>query len=60
MGPLHIALNMAGQHAVSALSAHGQRVLNEMLKMLVSNASLWHDYTTTVITINSHNRVYKQ
>jgi hypothetical protein len=43
---LHMALDLAGQHAVSALSAHGQRVLGQMLKMLVYNAVLCHGRAT--------------
>jgi ABC-type amino acid transport system permease subunit len=51
MGALHVALDLAGQYAVSALSAHGQRVLGQMLKMWVYNAVLCHGYVTDVTMI---------
>jgi hypothetical protein len=60
MGPLHIALNMARQNAVSALSAHGQRVLDQMLEMLAPNAALCYNYRTVAITIEFYNMVCKQ
>jgi hypothetical protein len=60
MGLLHMALNMAGQNAVLALSAHGQRVLDQMLEMLAPNAALCHDYGTVAMTIEFYNMVCKQ
>jgi hypothetical protein len=60
MGALHMALDMTGQNAVSALSAHGQRVLDQMLEMLVSNAALCHNYATVAMIIEFYNMVCKQ
>jgi hypothetical protein len=59
MGPLHVALNIARQNAVLALSAYGQRVLDQMLEMLTSNP-LCHDYGTVAIIIEFHDIVCKQ
>jgi hypothetical protein len=42
MAALHITLDLAGQNTVSALSAHGQRVLSQMLKILTCNAALYY------------------
>jgi hypothetical protein len=60
MGPLHMALNIARQNAVLALSAYSQRVLNHMLKVLAPNAALCHNYRIIAIIIKFHNIVYKQ
>jgi hypothetical protein len=60
MGLLHMALNMAGQNAVLALSAHSQRVLDQMLEMLAPNAALCYDYGMVAMTIEFYNMVCKQ
>jgi hypothetical protein len=59
MGLLHMALNIARQNAVLALSAHGQRVLDQMLKMLAPNAALCYNYRTVAMTIEFYNMVCK-
>jgi hypothetical protein len=54
MGALHMALDLAGQNAVSALFAHCQRVLDQMRKMLACDVALCHGGTTVIMTIQAH------
>ena len=42
MGTLQMALDLAGQNAVSALLANCQRILDYMLEMLACDAALCH------------------